>query len=582
MSNGLNNKPQPALSLSKGRVMVIGVDGATLDLIEPWVKAGLLPNFARLMQEGSWGNLISIVPPMTPTAWSSFATGTNPGKHGLYDFVGRREGSYSTWLTNASHRKGNSIWKLLGQAGYQVTVFNVPVTYPIDKVNGQFVSGLLTPAGATDASWPPELLGQLKRAVPEFNFSPPGVFSPGEELDFVQQITDLNRTTLKTAKVLLGNKPWDFYMAVFMGVDIIGHFMWKQMVDGQRSGYQPKSQTEATLAKAIQTCYQQIDQAMGELMQAAGPDDYVVVMSDHGFGSLDRYIHVNTWLMKRGYLKFKNTPLTLLKRVMYALGITPITVYQMLRALRLGERMRRTGRGGNSNQRAQALIKKAFLSFDDVDWSRTRLYSFGFAGPIYVNQQGREPKGIVPPGAESEALLAQVTQDLKALRDPTTGEPLIGDIYGRGQLYWGARANQAPDLLFMPRDMKNAGFGLLEFGSNDWFTTVADRTGTHRMSGIVLLKGPGILQGAHLSDSSIMDIAPTVLALMGQPIPDIMDGSVLEKAMTPELRASLRITRASAPAAGTPPLSDDDTSTDIDAAEEEIIRARLRDLGYVA
>jgi predicted AlkP superfamily phosphohydrolase/phosphomutase len=558
------------------RVMILGVDGGTLDLIRPWADAGLLPTFARLMQEGCWGTLRTTVPPVTPTAWSSFLTGTNPGKHGLYDFVGRRKGSYDTWLSNASYRSGASIWGLLSEAGRRVTVFNVPLTYPIEPVNGLFVSGLLTPADATDATWPRELLDDIRQQVPAFDFSPPGMFSPGEELGFAQSITALNQTTLQVARWLMERQPWDFFMAVFMGVDIAGHFLWKQMVEGQPADSRDQTQPQARLANVIQDCYRQVDAALAELIEAAGPDVHLIVMSDHGFGSLERYIHINAWLRERGYLKLRRAPFTLLKRAMYGLGITPVSVYEALRGLGLGERMRRTGR--RQSKLAPRLVKGGFLSFADVDWSRTQLYSIGFAGPIYLNLKGREPEGIVSPGAEAEALLDQVERELRALRDPETGQPLIGEIYRRGQLYTGPRADEGPDLIFLPRDMKNGSFGLFEFGSSRWFTRASDRTGTHRMNGILFMRGPGIRPGIQLDESCITDIAPTVLALMGLPIPNSMDGHVLDKAMTEELRSSLDIVFAGQEGESAATAS----AMDLDDRDEAALREHLRGLGYVA
>lgn len=556
--------------------MILGVDGGTLDLIQPWVRAGLLPTFARLMAEGSWGRLRTMIPPVTPTAWSSFLTGMNPGRHGLYDFVGRRRGTYDTWLANASYRTGDPVWRILSRAGRKVTVFNVPLTYPIEPVNGAFVSGFLTPADATDTTWPPELLDEIKRQVPEFNFSPPGAFSHGEELDFLNAIAELNCTTLRTARFLMEREPWDFFTAVFMGADIVSHFMWRAMIDGRRVDSAAAAPAQARMAGAIQECYRQIDAALGELIAAAGPDVHLIVMSDHGFGSLERYIHINAWLRQRGYLRLKRAPFTLLKRAMYRLGINPMSVYETLRRLGFGERMRSNFR--RRSTRVQKLIDLGFLSFADVDWARTRLFSMGFAGPIYVNLRGRDPQGCVAPGAEYEAVLEQVTADLRNLRDPETGDALIGEIYRREQLYWGPRVDEAPDLVFMPRDMKDGTFGLMAFGSNRWLTRVADRTGTHRMDGIVFVHGPGVRPGVQLAEASILDIAPTVLALMGEPIPAAMDGHVLERALQPELYAALQV-RVADSQAGTP---QDAPPSDLTADEEEILRKRLRDLGYVA
>jgi len=576
------------------RVMILGVDGATLDLIRPWAQEGLLPTFARLMQEGSWGTLRSVVPPVSPTAWSSFLTGTNPGKHGVYDFIGRRPGAYENQLANASHRSGAALWKLLSQAGRRVTVFNVPLTYPVEPVNGLFVSGLLTPPDVADASWPRDLLDQVRQQAPAFDCSPAIILLEGKEQEFVQSIADLNRSTLQAARYLMERQPWDFYMAVFMGADFTSHFRWKNSAGNQAASPAGASSLQAQVPAALQACYRQLDTALGELIEAAGPDVYVVVMSDHGFGSLERYIYVNTWLAERGYLQLRRTPLTLFKRALHRVGITRIAVGNALRRLQVGSRayrarrfdgMRQAGLGRQPDGKkpkptawVQRVFNHVFLSFDDVDWSRTRLFSLGFAGPIYVNLKGRDPQGIVAPGAEYEAVLKQVTADLHSLHDPETGEPLIGEIYRREQLYWGQRTDEAPDLVFLPRDMKNATFGMSGFASRRWLAPVQERTGTHRMDGILFVTGPGIRSGVQLDDSSIMDVAPTVLALMGQPIPAAMDGHVLEEAMTGELRASLGITYATAteePCAADRPVS-------FAGEEEELLRERLRGLGYVA
>ncbi len=157
------------------RIMILGFDGATLDLVRPWAEAGILPTFKRLMSEGTWGDLTSIMPPVTPASWTAMATGTNQGKHGLFDFFQRDGHGLDSAPVRASDRHGETLWNLLSTAGYRVTVFNVPASYPPDRINGLMVSGLLTPADAKDASWPRHLQQELLKAVPEFNFAPPGI-----------------------------------------------------------------------------------------------------------------------------------------------------------------------------------------------------------------------------------------------------------------------------------------------------------------------------------------------------------------------------------------------------------------------
>ncbi len=554
------------------RVMVIGLDGATLDLIRPWAEQGELPTFKKLMQSGAYGALRTIRPPITPTAWSSFLTGTNPGKHGLFDFTGHKKNSYETYVANASHRHGPSVWRLLSEAGYRVVVFNVPLTYPVEQVNGAMISGLSTPASAKDASWPRELQAEVEKAIPEFNFAPPGMFSPGQELQFVQDVRSLIQTNLKVTRYLMNRQPWDFLVSIFMSSDIMSHFMWRNMETGAAAYPEPM---RATLANAIKDCYRDLDHAVGELIQEVGEDTNVVIMSDHGFGPMESYMSVNAWLIERGYIQFKRNPLSQLRYMLYRLGFTPLNFYGFLRKLGFGNTMRSQVRKNTTI--IQRVNRNLFLSFRDVDWSRTRAYSNGYSGPVFVNLKGREPQGIVAAGAEYDRVLEQLIADLKQLKEPGTGQPFVGEVYRGKELYHGDHMEQSPDLLFFPRDWKYAGLGLVEFPTNRWLSPSPDRSGNHRMDGIVFLSGPGIRGASQIQGASIMDIAPTVLALMGVPIPESMDGRVLQSAMIPDLQEQLTVTYsrgngAEAEAVPVPELS---------AQDEEIIRTRLQNLGYI-
>jgi len=555
--------------------MVIGFDGATLALIRPWAEAGILPPFHRLLVHGAWGPLQSTMPPVTPAAWSSLATGLNQGKHGLFDFFARQEGSYETYVVNATHRHGASLWHSLGQAGHRVTVFNVPATYPPDQVNGLMVSGLLTPTHATDAAWPPELLDELKQAVPDFSFYPPGIFSQGQEVEFVNDVLAWDQMTLRATEFLMEKQPWDFLFTVFIGTDIVSHFMWRHMATQGASASTNDPAVKETLANAIQSVYRQADMNLARLLEAVGDDVYIVIVSDHGFGPLDYYMHLNAWLVQKGYLKFKRTPAVLLKHLAYCLGITPLRMLELLRALRLGGRVQQTV--SERNAWLKSLVKQVFLSLADVDWTRTTAYSAGYGAPIFVNLKGRQPQGIVEPGAENEALLAQLIADLQALRHPDTGEPYVGEIYRPQDLYSGPYTDLAPDLLPLPRNWRNQGYGVHDFASNRWLEPSPDRTGTHRMDGILFLHGPGVRPGYSVEGASLWDVAPTILALMGVPIPENTDGRVLSAALSEELLSQLAITYSEAV---------DDTpeqplTPEMSEEDERAIRERLEALGYV-
>ena len=222
-------------------------------------------------------------------------------------------------------------------------------------------------------------------------------------------------------------------------------------------------------------------------------------------------------------------------------------------------------------------LKHIYLSFRDIDWSRTRAYSVGYCGPIYINLKGREPHGIVEPGNEYEAVLNQIAADLATLKEPGKDSPLFPEIHMGRDVYWGPHATEGPDLLFFPENWKYVAVGLTSFNDTSPFAPSGLKTGTHRPDGILFLSGPGIKKGQQISGATLMDIAPTALALLGVPVPEPMDGHVLETVMTPELlrRLDIDYTDDKTPEPQLVPVAE------MSAEDEAILIARLRDLGYI-
>lgn len=555
-------------------VMIIGLDGATLDLIRPWADAGILPTFERLFHDAAYGPLRSTIPPISPAAWSSFMTGVNPGKHGVFDFTVRKDDAYAPSIfVRSTDRQAPSVWQLAGEAGRRVAVFNVPITYPPERVNGFMVSGLMTPPTARDASWPPELQKELEEAVPGWGFLTADLYEPGREADYVHTMLQVNQTTYGVASHLINKAPWDLSVTVFQTPDMLSHSTWHYM---ETHGAEAPEPVREVLANAIQECYRDIDAKMARLISQAGDDTYVMVVSDHGHGGMDDYIAVNTWLLAKGYISLKRDWFTRLKHRLYQLELTPSNAFALAEKFKVGTKVARI-----SGKRAGAVkqwLKSIFISFDDVDWSRTRAYSNGYCGPVYVNLKGREPNGCIDPGPEYEALLDQLTADLKTLKEPgDSGLPLVGEIHRGHDIYSGPFVDHAPDLVFFPRNWRHMVLGSLEFVSTSWIAK-SDKAGHHRMEGIFFLSGPGIKPGYALQDASIVDAAPTILALLGVPIPKSMDGHVLGAAMTPELCERLRV----AYAGDTESRPDYALVQDLAPEDEAILVERLRNLGYIA
>jgi predicted AlkP superfamily phosphohydrolase/phosphomutase len=534
------------------------------------------------MTEGAYGSLRSTIPPMTAPAWTSFMTGKNPGKHGLYDWIYRREDSYDVDPVTGADCQEATIWSLLSNVGRRVCVINVPMTFPPTAVNGMMISGLPAPSTRVTITHPSELLVEIEEQIGEYLLYPdPGQAYSDSGVDAF--LDDLYRTTdtrLRVLEILRGSENWDFCMLVLNGTDTVQHAMWKFMSPdhplhkpGKRKKY----------GDAILRYFQHVDNALGQIVAGLDNNTTLILMSDHGFGPFHKFIHLNNWLRQQGWLRIHNTPWARFKSGLFGLGLTPMGVYDLLMRIGLGAFKREVVRG-----RGQGLLKTLFLSFDDVDWQRTQAYALGNVGQIRLNVRGREPQGLVEPGEHYEQLRDEIMTRLAELRDPQTGERVVETVYRREEIYWGPRVNEGADIVFVPTRMEYFGFGEYEFGSNAIIEGMKRGiSGTHRLNGMMLLWGKAAAAGVQITDARILDLAPTILHVMGEPVPRDMDGRVLVKALAPEYAEGWRLKDASPSDAGSPAH----TATDKAASAGEIqsltdedralIADRLRGLGYV-
>ena len=557
--------------MKRYKVLVIGLDGATFDLIRPWAMAGHLPTLSRLMSQGASGELQSTIPPMTAPAWTSFITGKNPGQHGLYDWIYRHEDGYAVSPVTARHCTEPTLWSLLSSAGLRVCVFNVPMTYPPQPVNGLMISGLPAPSVRAGITYPPELLAEIEAQVGEYLLYPdPGQAYSDAGVDaFLRRLYRTAETRLKVLNYLRRREDWDFFMVVFNGTDTVQHAMWKFMSPAHPQHDPAKARKYGS---AILHYYQYIDQTLGEIVAGLDRDTVLILMSDHGAGPFHKFIHVNNWLRQQGWLRLKRGPKARLKVVAFDRGFAPMKIYNLLMRFGLGSLKREVVRG-----RGQGLLKTLFLSFDDVDWSRTAAYSLGNVGQIYLNVRGREPQGIVEPGREYERLRDEIIARLQELKDPETGECVVQEVYRREEVYWGDKLEKAADIVFIPTRMEYFGFGEYEFGSNEIIEPVKRGiSGTHRLNGILLLWGEPIRSGVVLEDSHLYDLAPTILYLMNVAVPTDMDGRILSECLKPEYSSLPRLRSEPTPSAESPV-----PSAALSPEDERLITDRLRGLGYV-
>ena len=548
--------------MQESKVMVIGIDGATFDLIRPWVAEGKLPAFARLMDKGVWGHLTSTVPPVTSPAWPTFSTGKNPGKHSIFDYIRPRQGEFD--LVNASAIDSPMLWEILSKKGKRVGVMNVPVTYPPRPVNGFLITGLLSPS-KTNITHPADLLQRYEAELGPYRVMPNVQYKKGIEAEFIADLQDLIERRKRYALALMQNEPWDFIMVHFLALDVVQHALWHFM-DDTHPRHDPD--LASCYGDAILRLYQQVDAALAEIMAQLDDDTTLFLMSDHGFGPLHQVVNLNNLFLKTGLLQLKRDPVTKLKYALSKLGVTPAAAYEWLARLGLQNITFRV------SKRARNRVVGKFLSFEDVDWSRTVAYSMGHVGQVYLNVKGRQPQGIVPP-EEYEQARARVVQALEELVDPVTGQKLVERIIPREEVCHGPHFDKGPDLHLVLDGHRVIAFPL--FATNNKIVTKQIRgdSGCHRENGIFLACGPNIQAGKSVEAAHIADLAPTILHTFGLPVSSDMDGHVLTGIYTQGHLDSVPVRFEATE------FESDEKAHALSQKETQELKDRLRGLGYL-
>jgi predicted AlkP superfamily phosphohydrolase/phosphomutase len=569
------------------RVFIVGWDGATFDLIKPWVAEGLLPNIAAVLQKGSHGLLRSTMPPMTFPAWSSFMTGKNPAKHGIFDFTRQRPGSYDLEFVNGGHRQAPSFWKLLSDAGRRVISISVPCTYPPEQLNGIMLSGFDAPGlGGSNSTldargmYPATLHAELERAVgghPNGSF-PISEINQGRPDLALERILGAIRRKAATAKYLIQNHAWDCAMILFGESDGVGHHYWKYC-DRESPLFTPQP---PGMEDSILRVYQELDSQLGELQSILPANTTLLMMSDHGFGGVsNNVVYPNCWLREQQLLQFRGAASQFLSRALdgfklRAVAMLPSKVKRMLYRA--------------AKRRISGIEAK--VRYGIIDWPNTKAYfeENPYYPVLWINLKGRQPLGTVEPGVEYEALRDELIERLEDWRHPESGERIVTRAYRREEIYSGPCLHEAPDIIVQwgEREGYTYAFKVSSKSKNfQWIDEVdphraenlaffTGKSGSHRDYGIFLAEGPTIRAGTTLHGARIVDVAPTILHLLGVRAPDDMDGRVLSE-MLDRTAVSDEI-ETSAAANGAPARVD---AGDYSAADEVAVSDRLRALGYI-
>ncbi|HUW60357.1 MAG TPA: alkaline phosphatase family protein [Candidatus Bathyarchaeia archaeon] len=477
--NGLMAGPR---ALRGQRVLVIGLDCAAPRFVfgpDPF----RLPNIRRLAERGCWGRLRSCDPPITAPAWACMMSGKDPGTLGCYGFRNRTDYSYAGMaIANAAAIREKRVWDIVSRVGKKVVVLGVPQTYPVAPVNGWLVADFLAPDTHAEFTYPRGLRDELQKAVGEYILDVED-FRTDDKPALLERIYALMHNRFDAALYLMKSKPWDFFMMVEMGVDRLHHGFWKYC-DPEHPKFEPNN----PFVDAFRGYYEALDVRIGELLELAGDETAVLVVSDHGAKAMQGGLCLNQWLINEGFLTLKER-----------------------------------GNCGNCGAGVSDAHLPPALDASQVDWSKTKAWGAGgYYGRVFINVAGREPEGIVRL-AEYESFREELAGRIRAIPGPM-GYPL-GNVVLKPQDVYREVRGIPPDLMVYFGDLDWRAVGSI--GHRSIFTYEND-TGpddaNHDYDGIFIMDDGTGRRGRQLHKLRIVDVAPTLLALMGIEPPSDMQG----------------------------------------------------------
>ncbi len=546
------------------KLIVIGIDGATPDLMFSWMNKGMLPNFDRIRLHGTFGQLRSVPNQRSAAAWSSFITGTNPGKHGIFEFYERIPGSHSVRFTRAAMRDGTSFWKYLSDKGKTVLVVNVPMSYPAEEIKGCVISGLDAPGKySAGFTYPSELLREIEKEIGPY-VQEPGVTSlmiAGRISEALEKIIDSVRQRGKTVRYLMSRYNWDTTVAVFRETDPAQHCFWKYL-----------NEDGSEFRDAIFKVYQEIDNEVGKILDAAGPDARVLIMSDHGFGFRQHGNGcLNQWLKEAGFLRMKNS-----NRGISLPGVLKRS-YQFLEKMlsrRMKEKLFRIFPGIISK-----VHSKVF--FAAIDWAGTIAYSDNIMPVIWINRDILSATGSMSNEKYREAVSDIKAALLEKCTESKTGEKVVEWVKHRDEVYSGSHVSKAPDLLIKWKESEV--ITGLRFGKDGRpiqpryptgeFTVIS---GDHRPLGVFIAAGEGIRRNSIAQGLTIVDITATAVYLNDLPVPEFMEGRVPVNLFEDDFLSSHPVDSEKWDS-----LSKMSNLSSYSPQEQDDLKNRLRGLGYL-
>jgi predicted AlkP superfamily phosphohydrolase/phosphomutase len=449
------------------KILVIGLDCAAPRFLFGDER---LTHFRRLMARGKFGQLESVIPPITVPAWMCLATGQDPGQLGVYGFRNRLDYSYTKLgVANSRSFDQPALWDILGQHGKKVILVGIPPSYPPRKVNGISVGCFLTPNPQKDIfTFPPRLSDEILDWAKDYAVDVRQFRTDRKEW-LQEEIFSMSRRHFEVIRRLLQTKEWDYFQFVEIGLDRIHHGFW-QYSDPSHPLYQAGNPFEET----IRSYYRYLDEEIGQLLELIDQETAILVVSDHGARALQGGFCINEWLVRKQWLALREYP-------------PAITPFDQL----------------------------------SIDWSHTTAWSEGgYYARLFLNVRGREPQGTIDP-TDYEKVRDEIKTQLEALPDDQ-GLPMGTRVFKPEETYHQVRGI-APDLIVYLGDLAwrsigGVGYPGLYTPDNDTGPDACN----HAPGGCFIFSVPGVPAQGEVQGASLLQVAPSLLQLLGFEIPAAM------------------------------------------------------------
>lgn len=496
----------------RNRVLIIGFDAITFNIITPLIKKNKLPNIKKFMEKGTSGPLYC--PPLSNSlsGWTSLITGTNIGKHGIFNFETLIPGSREFVATDSRLRANKPFWSILSEKGKKAVILNCPGTFPPENIEGIIISGYPIPSNYIFYTYPEHLTNELD----ELRYEGPIKFKKYTEKDYHEKLEEV----FCLAEYLIKSVDWDCFFVVFVEPDKFQH----QFLDDEN---------------ATGRLYLKLDQILGKLLQYTDRNTKVIVVSDHGRAATNKLFYVERWLYQNGFLKLKE------KRELKKLfskefwpekgfkGLLKYYIFKILKSYLSFNTKFKISPFLNSPIIEWTKWKERKMNYDPIDYKTTKFYvtridgSRSNSGGIRYNKELFKNENSFQ--SDYHKQIKEITHKLKNTVDPKTKEEFNEYVVNSQDIYDGPMLSRLPDIIFKLKSNYKAekySWDIDNIKNPNYIEDALKSDDCHDTHGVFMMMGE-VIKNNYRINASIMDIAPIILYLLGIDIPSYMDGKVL-------------------------------------------------------